>query len=104
MSEFVRVASVDDIPVGSFKSVEVDFDRVLIVRLDDGFYAVADECSHDAGTISEGSLAGHEVVCPRHGARFDVKTGAVTAPPAIVPIDTYETKIEGSDILVRLDR
>jgi 3-phenylpropionate/trans-cinnamate dioxygenase ferredoxin subunit len=104
MSEFIRIASVDDIPVGSFKSFEVDFDRVLIVHAEDGFYALADECSHDAGAISEGSLLGHEVVCPRHGARFDVRTGAVAAPPAIVPIDAYETKIEGNDILVRLDR
>jgi len=104
MSEFVRVAAVDDIPVGSFKSYEIDFDRVLIVHAEDGLYALADECSHDSGAISEGSLSGYEVVCPRHGAKFDIRTGAVTAPPAIVPIDTYELKIEGNDILVRLDR
>lgn len=104
MGEFFKVAKTDEIPVGTFKSVEVDFDRILIVHTEDRFYALADECSHDAGTISEGSLSGHEVVCPRHGARFDVTTGAVTAPPAVVPIDTYEMKIEGNDIMVRLDR
>jgi 3-phenylpropionate/trans-cinnamate dioxygenase ferredoxin subunit len=104
VSDFVKMAAVDDIPPGTFKAFEVDFDRVLIVHTDEGFFAMADECTHDSGIISDGLLIGHEVVCPRHGARFDIKTGAVTAPPAIVPIDTYDLKIEDNNILVRVDR
>jgi len=101
---FVKVAATSDIPVGTFKAVEIDFERILIVHTDEGFFALADECTHDSGIISDGLLIGNEVVCPRHGARFDVKTGAVTAPPAIVPVDTYDIKIENDDILVRVDR
>jgi len=104
VSEFVAVAKAEDIPVGSFKAVEIDLDRILIVHTDEGFFALADECSHDSGIISDGLLIGHEVVCPRHGARFDVKSGAVTAPPAIVGIDTYDVKIENDTILIRVDR
>lgn len=104
MGEFVKVARTDEIAAGTFKSFKIGLDRILIVHVDDRFYALADECSHDAGIISEGSLSGHEVVCPRHGARFDITTGAATAPPAVVPIDTYETKIDDNDVLVRLDR
>ncbi len=104
MEGFVKVAATSDIPVGTFKAVEIDFERILIVHTDEGFFALADECTHDSGIISDGLLIGNEVVCPRHGARFDVKTGAVTAPPAIVPVDTYDIKIENDDILVRVDR
>ena len=104
MGEFVRVTTADDIPVGTCKAFEVDFERILIVHIDEGFFAIADECTHDSGIISDGLLIGHEVVCPRHGARFDVKTGAVTAPPAIVPVDTYDVKIEDNNVLVRVER
>jgi 3-phenylpropionate/trans-cinnamate dioxygenase ferredoxin subunit len=104
VDEFVKVAATEDIPVGTFKAVEVDFERILIVHTDDGFFALADECTHDSGIISDGLLVGNEVVCPRHGARFDVKTGAVTAPPAIVAVDSYEVKVEDNNILVRVDR
>lgn len=104
MDEYVKVAATEDIPVGRFKAVEVDFVRILIVHTDEGFFALADECTHDGGIISDGLLIGHEVVCPRHGARFDIKTGAVTAPPAIMPIDTYDIRIKNNTILVRVDR
>jgi nitrite reductase/ring-hydroxylating ferredoxin subunit len=104
VDEFVKVAATGDIPVGTFKAVEIDFERILIIHTDEGFYALADECTHDGGIISDGLLIGHEVICPRHGARFDIKTGQVTAPPAIMPIDTYDIRIENNTILVRVNR
>jgi 3-phenylpropionate/trans-cinnamate dioxygenase ferredoxin subunit len=103
MAQYIAVATTEEIRKGTFKSVEINFDRILIVHNDDGFFAIADECSHDSAPFSEGRLDGHDIVCVRHGARFDIKTGAVTGPPAVVPIDTYELKIEGSNILVRVD-
>ncbi len=103
MADFVKIAEVDEIPVGEILAVNVNHREIVICHTEDGFYAVADECSHDSGPIGLGDLDGHEVVCPRHGARFDVKTGDVTGPPAVVGIDTYELKVENNDILVRLD-
>jgi 3-phenylpropionate/trans-cinnamate dioxygenase ferredoxin subunit len=102
MANFTKVASTGDIPEGGFKSFELDYDRIVVAHTTDGFFAFADECTHDSEPFGKGKLKGHEIVCTRHGARFDVRTGEVTAPPALVPVDTYELKIEGDDILVRL--
>jgi 3-phenylpropionate/trans-cinnamate dioxygenase ferredoxin subunit len=101
MAEFVKVATVDEVPEGSFKVVEIDYDRILVVHTAEGFFALADECTHDSAPISDGKLIKHEVICARHGARFDVRTGEVTRAPAIVPLDTYEIKIDGSDVYVK---
>jgi len=103
MPDFVKVATVDEIPLGKMKSCEAKHSRVVVCHMSDGFYALADECTHDGAPISTGRVRGEEVVCPRHGAKFDVRTGAVTAPPAIVGIDTFEVKVEGNDIFVLLD-
>jgi 3-phenylpropionate/trans-cinnamate dioxygenase ferredoxin subunit len=103
MAEFKKVASVNDIPAGSMKAFEIRHNRFVICNTGDGVFAVADECSHDSAPISAGELRGDEVVCPRHGARFNVKDGSVKAPPAVVPIDTYDVKVEGKDIYVLLD-
>ena len=104
MAEFKKAAIMSEITPNSMKSVEVGFDRVLLCRISDDIYAVADECSHDYAPISDGRLKGHEVVCPRHGARFDITSGQATAPPAIAPIEKYEVKVEGNDIYVLLQK
>jgi 3-phenylpropionate/trans-cinnamate dioxygenase ferredoxin subunit len=103
VGNFVRAAAVDEIPEGMIKAFEIQHHRFVIAHAIDGFYATADECTHDGAPIADGRLKGTEIVCARHGARFDLKSGAVTAPPAIVPIDTYELKIENQDIYVYLD-
>lgn len=103
MADFVKVAKTSDVPEGSFKAFEIDFERFVIAHTADGFFCVPDECTHDSAPISGGFLKKHELVCSRHGARFDVRTGEVTRAPAIVPLDTYEVRIEGDDILVKLD-
>ena len=104
MAGFQKVASVSDIPPGSMKRYRIEHQRIVVVHTADGFYAVVDECSHDSAPISDGEVIGQEVVCARHGARFDLRTGTVTAPPAVVPIDTLEVKIDGDDILVVIDK
>jgi len=103
MTGFIKVARVSEVPSGSMRGFEIGPYRIVICHADDGFHALADECSHDAAPISTGELRGRELVCPRHGARFDIGDGSVTAPPAVVGIDKYEHKIEGEDIYVRVD-
>jgi len=103
MAEFKKVAKVKDIPNGSMKAFEIRHHRFVICHTGDGIFAIADECSHDSAPISDGELHGDEIVCLRHGARFDVRDGSVKAPPALVPIETYDVKIEGEDIYVLLD-
>lgn len=103
MGQFVRVAAVTDIPTGTLKEFEVGYHRFVVAHSDDGFFAVANECTHDSAPISSGKVRGHDIMCTRHGARFDLRTGAVTAPPAIAPIDTLTVKVNDADILVWLD-
>jgi len=103
MAEFRKVATVSEVPEGTLKGFEVAGQKLVVAHTSDSFYAVVDECTHDMAPISTGQIAGNEIICPRHHARFDLKTGAVKAPPAIVPIDTLELKIDGDDILVFID-
>ena len=103
MEKFVRLAATEDIQPGQMKAFEVEHYRILVAHTREGFFAVSDECSHDSAPISSGNLYGHEITCPRHQARFDVRTGSVKAPPAVVPIDTFEVRIEDNSIFVRLE-
>ncbi len=103
MGKFVRVVKVGEIPEGKMKAFEIEHHRFVVAHALDGYYATADECTHDGAPIADGRISDSQIVCARHGARFDLKTGAVMAPPAIVPLDTYELKIEDQDIYVYLD-
>ncbi|MDX9857408.1 MAG: non-heme iron oxygenase ferredoxin subunit [candidate division Zixibacteria bacterium] len=102
MTGFVKVATVEEVPEGTFKKIEVEFERLVLVHTADGYFALADECTHDGEPISSGFLKRNELICSRHGARFDVRSGAVTRPPALVPLETHEVKVEGDEIFVRL--
>lgn len=103
MTTFHKVATVGDLAIDSMTEVEINHQKLVIAHTDDGYFAVANECSHDSAPISDGELNGNEVVCIRHGARFDLRTGAVTGPPAIVPIDSFPIRIDGNDIMVGLE-
>jgi 3-phenylpropionate/trans-cinnamate dioxygenase ferredoxin subunit len=83
--------------------VEVNEEDIALCNVGGELYAVANVCTHDGGPLGRGHLYGDLIECPRHGARFDVKTGAVRSLPAIMPIDTYPLKVEGEEILVDVD-
>jgi 3-phenylpropionate/trans-cinnamate dioxygenase ferredoxin subunit len=100
MTEFVKVATVDEIPAGTRKLVDFEDVTVAVFNIDDQYYCIEDVCTHDGGPLAEGELCGHEIECPRHGALFDVRDGSVLSMPAVVPVPTYEVKVEGQDILV----
>ena len=86
MPTFHPVTTVDQLPPGTMRSFTVHHTRVVLCNVGGAFYAIADECTHDGAPISTGRLFKEQVVCPRHGARFNVTTGAVEAPPAVVPL------------------
>lgn len=98
---WVRVASANEIPAGGFKEVRVDDRTIAIFHLDDGYYAIEDVCTHDGGPLAEGILEGNVIECPRHGARFDVKTGAVLSLPAVTPVPTFAVRVSGEEIEVK---
>ena len=103
MPEFYKVAKVSEVPPGTKQLVEVDFVPVLLFNIDGEFYAMEDVCTHDGGPLAEGFLNGDEIECPRHGARFCVKTGAPLCMPAVEAIECYTVKIEDDDILISVD-
>ena len=103
MSEFFKVAKVSELPPRGKKLVEVDDIPVALFNVDGEFYAIEDVCTHDGGPLAEGDLEGDEIECPRHGARFNVRTGAVLCMPAVEAVECYEVKVEGDDILVSVD-
>jgi 3-phenylpropionate/trans-cinnamate dioxygenase ferredoxin subunit len=104
MSDWVSVARVEDLPPGSRKVVDVDGTAVAVFNLNGEFFAIEDVCTHDGGELASGELDGEEIVCPRHGARFSVRTGEVTAPPAYEPVYVFPVQVEGGVIRVRDDR
>jgi len=100
---FAKVTTLDRLQPGAFIAVEHDGEAIALFNVEGTVYATRDECSHDGGTLSGGSLEGACVVCPRHGAKFDVTTGKALALPAIIDIDCFEVKVEGNDVYVDLD-
>jgi 3-phenylpropionate/trans-cinnamate dioxygenase ferredoxin subunit len=101
MHDFVKVATVAEIPVGGSLLVEIDYIRVALFNLDGEIHAIEDVCTHDGGPLVEGTvLNGCEVMCPRHGARFDIRTGAALSFPAFAPTNKFAVQIDGDDVLV----
>lgn len=101
MSEFERVASVDEIPSGGRLSILVDDLPSLLIRTGDDFYAIEDVCSHDGQPLTDGPVNDCAIVCPRHGAKFDLRTGKPLCMPAIEPIATFEVQVRNGEIFVR---
>ncbi len=100
MTEFVKVARVADIPEGERLYYDFEEESIIILNVGGRFYCIADLCSHDDGPLADGELEGHEIECPRHGARFDVRNGRALCLPATTPIPHYAVKIEDGDIYV----
>ena len=99
---FVKVGKMSDVPPGTAKVFEIGDKAVAVCNVNGELYAVDDVCTHDEGSLEQGDLDGYEIECPRHGARFDVRTGEVQALPAVVPIDTFKVRVEGGDIEIEV--
>lgn len=97
---FVKLATVSDLPDGSVRVFETEGKRIALCHVAGQFFAVADLCTHDNGPLGDGELDDHQIECPRHGARFDIRTGKVLCLPAVVPIATYPIEVRGNDIYV----
>lgn len=104
MPDWVEVAKISDLPQGQVKVVTAAGRRLALARVGaNNFFALEDLCTHDQGPLGEGELVGQEVECPRHGARFDVKTGQPVTLPAVVPVRTFPVRVEGERVWVQLN-
>jgi 3-phenylpropionate/trans-cinnamate dioxygenase ferredoxin subunit len=94
------VAKLSEIAPGTTRRVVVDSTEVLLCNVGGTIYAIEDVCTHDGGPLDQGELEGEQVVCPRHGATFDVRTGDALTLPAVMPLMTFEVTVEGDDVYV----
>jgi 3-phenylpropionate/trans-cinnamate dioxygenase ferredoxin subunit len=104
MSLWVNVAPADKLPLGSHRTVDIDGAQIAVFNVDGDYYAIEDVCTHDGGILTGGEVKGEEVICPRHRARFSIKTGEALSPPAYEPVPTFPVRVEDGMVQVRDDR
>lgn len=100
--DFQRVAKLSEIADPGRIVVEVDEQLVVVLHVSGEVFAIDDVCTHDGGPLGEGDLDDHTIACPRHGAKFDIRTGAALTMPATRPTKVHEVKVEAGEIFVKL--
>ena len=101
MSDWEYLAKADEIAPGGRKSVVVDEVPALLLRIGDEYFCIEDTCTHDGQAMTNGAVHDHEITCPRHGARFDLRTGKALCMPATEPVQTFELDIREDGIYAR---
>lgn len=103
MPEFIRVAAVADIADPGKDIFEVDDTLVVLIHAGGQFFCLDDVCTHDGGPLGEGELSENAIACPRHGAKFDLKTGKPLSMPATEATRIHDVKVENGDVFVRIN-
>ncbi|HLM50487.1 MAG TPA: non-heme iron oxygenase ferredoxin subunit [Solirubrobacteraceae bacterium] len=105
MAELVEVCRVDELPEGQRRIVEWEDLEIGVVNCGGTYFAIEDRCSHDNGPLAEGELdcAAKTIECPRHGSRFDLRTGRPDTLPAYVPVDTFPVRVEDGVIKLEVE-
>jgi len=98
--EFVEIAPASELPVGERLFVEIGDKPIVIFNIAGQLYAIGDVCTHDNGPLGDGMIEGHNIVCPRHGAEFDVRTGQAVQMPAVIDIPAYPVQVRDGAIFV----
>ena len=104
MTDWIDVCAASALADNENVIVDVDGTEVAIFKIDGQFFAIEDVCTHDGAEIASGELEGDEIICPRHGARFCVKTGAVKCAPAYEDVDTFPVRVEQGQLQIRDNR
>ena len=104
MADWVNVAAVDELLPGNSKVVDVDGAQIAVFNVGGEFFAIEDVCTHDGGELASGVLEGDQVICPRHGARFCVRTGEALSAPAYEATAKLPVRLENGTVQVRDDR
>ena len=104
MSDWIKVGPCGELTPGCWHDIDVDGAQVAVVNVEGEYFAIEDVCTHDGGELSGGTLCGYEIECPRHGARFDLRSGAALCAPAYEPTAVFPIRIEDGVVWVRDDR
>jgi nitrite reductase/ring-hydroxylating ferredoxin subunit len=102
MAAFVKVATTGELAPGQAKRVEAQGKRIALFNRDGAYHAIEDTCPHRGGPLSEGQVEGNVVICPWHGAKFNITTGDVLGPPARAGVASFRIRVSGSDVEVEL--
>jgi len=103
MSDWIDVAPEEELAPGEWRTVETGAGLIAVFNIDGEFLAIEDVCTHDGSELTGGTVEGDVIVCPRHGARFSIRTGEVLAPPAYEDIRTFPVRVEGGRVQVQWD-
>jgi 3-phenylpropionate/trans-cinnamate dioxygenase ferredoxin subunit len=104
MSDWVTVAKAGELAPGSHRVVDMDGAAIVVFNLGGEYFAIEDVCTHDGGQLTGGVVEGEEIVCPRHGARFCIRTGKALTAPAYEPVAKFPVRVENGVIQVRDNR
>jgi len=99
---FFTIASPDELKNGERLFLEIDGQPVVVFNIAGNYYAIGDICTHDEGPLGDGRLEGHELICPRHGAHFDVQTGKALSLPAVIDTPAYPVRVVNGQIEIGL--
>lgn len=102
--EYIEIAPIEELPSGERLFLELDNQPVVVFNVGGKIYAIGDVCTHDGGPLGDGELDGLQVICPRHGARFDITTGKAMALPAVTPVPMYPTRVVDGVIYIGLKK
>src|SRR5262249_56258274 len=97
VSDWITVAREGELAPGQFRVVDADGTRIVVFNLAGEYHALEDICTHDGGQLTGGTVLGEEIVCPRHGARFSIRTGAALCAPAYEPTVKFPARIEDGE-------
>lgn len=99
--QWTEVCPLADLPPGAHRVVDVDGTAIVVSNLGGELFAIEDVCTHDGGQLTGGCVEGEEIVCPRHGARFSLRTGDALTAPAYEPTATFPVRIEAGVVFTR---
>ena len=103
MTTWETVGKTSDVPPERVALFPIGDHEIALCNVDGQFYAIDNLCTHDEGPLDQGELEGNEIECPRHGARFDVRSGEATQLPAFEPVETHEVRVEGDTVQVGVE-
>ena len=101
MADWTDVAPADDLTPGDYRVVDIDDALIAVFNIDGEFYAIEDVCTHDYETLTGGCIEGSQIICRRHGARFNIKTGEALTPPAYEPVATLPVRVDNGVVQVK---
>jgi 3-phenylpropionate/trans-cinnamate dioxygenase ferredoxin subunit len=103
MAEWIDVAKVDELTPGNRKIITTDVAEIVVFNLDGDFFAIEDVCTHDGGELASGVCDGDQIICPRHGARFCIRSGKVLTPPAYEDVETFPVRIDQGVVQINIE-